>query len=162
MRFHSTHKIYENNCRRYDGLRFRHQSYSTRIINFFKKHPDIQVIAVGRKEELKELEGKCEIIDTPDVVPMDVSAMDVMRMRSSSLMVAIQTMKDRGLDAVVSAGSTGGFLTAATIKLKLIEGVQRAALVSPFPTKIKGKKVTIWTSVRIMKTMLNNLCNLLF
>ena len=69
--------------------------------------------------------------------------MDVMRMRSSSLMVAIQTMKDRGLDAVVSAGSTGGFLTAATIKLKLIEGVQRAALVSPFPTKIKGKKVTI-------------------
>ncbi len=113
------------------------------LLTFLKKHSDIQVIAVGKKEELKELEGKCEIIDTPDVVPMDVSAMDVMRMRSSSLMVAIQTMKDRGLDAVVSAGSTGGFLTAATIKLKLIEGVQRAALVSPFPTKIKGKKVTI-------------------
>ncbi len=113
------------------------------LLTFLKKHPDIQVIAVGKKEELKELEGKCEIIDTPDVVPMDVSAKDVMRMRSSSLMVAIQTMKDRDLDAVVSAGSTGGFLTAATIKLKLIEGVQRAALVSPFPTKIKGKKVTI-------------------
>ena len=35
------------------------------LLTFLKKHPDIQVIAVGRKEELKELEGKCEIIDTP-------------------------------------------------------------------------------------------------
>lgn len=113
------------------------------LLTFIKKHDDIQVIAVGKKEELTALEGKCEIIDAPDVAPMDVGAMEVMRMRASSLMVAITTMKERGADAVVSAGSTGGFLTAATVKLKLIEGVQRAALVSPFPTKIKGKKVTI-------------------
>lgn len=113
------------------------------VINFLKKHNDVKIIAVGRKNELTELEGLCEIIDTPDVVPMDAGAFEVMRMRKSSMIVAINTMIERNAEAVVSAGSTGGFLTSATIKLKLIEGVERAALVSPFPTKIKGKKVTI-------------------
>lgn len=113
------------------------------VINFLKKHNDVNIIAVGRKEELTELEGLCEIIDTPDVVPMDAGAFEVMRMRKSSMIVAINTMIERNAEAIVSAGSTGGFLTSATIKLKLIEGVERAALVSPFPTRIKGKKVTI-------------------
>ena len=113
------------------------------VIDFLKRNNDIKIIAVGRKDELSELEGLCEIIDTPDVVPMDAGAFEVMRMRKSSMIVAISTMIERGADAVVSAGSTGGFLTAATIKLKLIPGVERAALVSPFPTKIKEKKVTV-------------------
>ena len=113
------------------------------VLDFLSRHQDVTVIAVGRKEELKELEGKCEIIDTPDIVPMDAGAFEVMRMRKSSMIVAINTMIERNAEAVVSAGSTGGFLTAATIKLKLIEGVERAALVSPFPTRIKGKKVTV-------------------
>jgi glycerol-3-phosphate acyltransferase PlsX len=59
------------------------------------------------------------------------------------MMVAIKTMKEEGYDAVVSAGSTGGFLSAATITLKMIPGVKRAALVAPFPAQIKGKKVVI-------------------
>ena len=59
------------------------------------------------------------------------------------MMMAIKTLKDEGLDAVVSCGSTGGFLSAATINLKMIPGVKRAALVAPFPTQIKGKNVVI-------------------
>ena len=113
------------------------------ILRFLETHKDVEIIAVGRKEELSCLEGKCEIIDAPDVVPMDVNAFDVLRMRKSSMVVALNTYIERQADAIVSAGSTGGFLTAATIKLKLIEGVERAALVSPFPTVVKNKKVTV-------------------
>ena len=113
------------------------------IQNFLKDNNDVEITAVGKKEELAALEGKCRIIDAPDIVPMEAGALEVMRLKNSSMMVAIKTMKDENLDSVVSCGSTGGFLSAATINLKLIPGVKRAALVSPFPTKIKGKKVVI-------------------
>lgn len=113
------------------------------VLQFLEKHADVHIIAVGKKEELTALEGKCEIIDARDVVPMDVAAMDVLRMRQSSMVIALNTMLERKADAIVSAGSTGGFLTAATIKLRLIPGVIRAALVSPFPTAIPGKMTTV-------------------
>ena len=113
------------------------------IINFLRDNNDVEITAVGKKEELNLLEGKCRIIDAPDIVPMEAGALEVMRLKNSSMMVAIKTMKEEGLDAVVSCGSTGGFLSAATINLKMIPGVKRAALVAPFPTQIKGKYAAI-------------------
>ena len=110
---------------------------------FLEDNKDVEITLVGKKEELSSLEGKCRIIDAPDIVPMEAGALEVMRLKNSSMMVAIKTLKDEGLDAVVSCGSTGGFLSAATINLKMIPGVKRAALVAPFPTAIKGKNVVI-------------------
>ena len=113
------------------------------INNFLKDNNNVEITVVGKKEELVSLEGKCRILDARDIVPMEAGALEVMRLKNSSMMVAIKTMKDEGLDAIVSCGSTGGFLSAATINLKMIPGVKRAALVAPFPTQIKGKYVTI-------------------
>lgn len=113
------------------------------VEKFIKDYPDVEVTLCGKKEELSSLEGKCRILDAPDVVPMHAGALEVMRLKNSSMMVAIKTLKDEGLDAVVSCGSTGGFLSAATINLKMIPGVKRAALIAPFPTQIKGKNVVI-------------------
>ena len=113
------------------------------IKEFLKENTDSEIIAVGKKEELSELENICRIIDAPDIVPMDAGALEVLRMRKSSMMVAIKTLKEENLDGVISCGSTGGFLAASTITLKMIPGVKRAALVAPFPTAIKGKKVVI-------------------
>ena len=113
------------------------------INQFLKDNNDVEITVAGKKEELSSLEGKCRIIDAPDVVPMEAGALEVMRLKNSSMMAAIKTMKDENLDAVVSCGSTGGFLSAATINLKMIPGVKRAALVAPFPTQIKGKYAVI-------------------
>lgn len=110
---------------------------------FLKDNQDVEITVVGKKEELSSLENKCRIIDARDIVPMEAGALEVMRLKDSSMMKAIKTMKDENLDAVVSCGSTGGFLSAATINLKMIPGVKRAALVAPFPTQIKGKNVVI-------------------
>ena len=91
----------------------------------------------------KSLSSLCRIVDAPDIVPMEAGALEVLRMNNSSMCKAIRTMKEENFDAVVSAGSTGGFLSAATLILKVIPGVKRAALVTAFPTKIKGKKVVV-------------------
>ncbi|MCR5505655.1 MAG: phosphate acyltransferase PlsX [Bacilli bacterium] len=110
------------------------------VKNFLNKHHDVEIAVVGKQEELESLKDICRIIDARDVVPMDAGALEVMRLRGSSMMTALKTYKEEGYDAVVSCGSTGGFLSAATITLKMIPGVKRAALVSPFPSQIKGKK----------------------
>ena len=113
------------------------------IKEFKKEYPDVELVAFGKKEELEEVSSLCEIVDAPDIVPMEAGALEVIRMKNSSMCKAISTMKEQGYDAVVSAGSTGGFLSAATIILKTIPGVKRSALVTAFPTKIKGKKVVV-------------------
>ena len=113
------------------------------VKNFLTKFKDAEITVVGKKEELSELEGLCKVIDARDVVPMEAGALEVIRMKDSSMYKAVNLVKNEGYDAVVSCGSTGGFLSTATLVLKNIEGVKRSALVCPFPTSIKGKKVVL-------------------
>jgi glycerol-3-phosphate acyltransferase PlsX len=110
---------------------------------FSNRNPGHRLILVGKQEDLVSLNKTCEIIDARDIVPMEAGAMDVLRLKNSSMLVAIETLLARSADAVVSAGSTGGFLSAATLKVKLVQGVERAALLSPFPSAIKGKQVIV-------------------
>ena len=113
------------------------------VKNFLANHKDVEVTVVGKKEELTALEGLAEIVDARDVVPMEAGALEVMRMKDSSMYKAVNLVKSGEYSAVVSCGSTGGFLSTATLLLKNIEGVKRSALVCPFPTQIKGKKVVL-------------------
>ncbi|MCQ2776477.1 MAG: phosphate acyltransferase PlsX [Bacilli bacterium] len=125
------------------GSDFGSKYFVPGILDFLKANPDVEVVAFGNKEELKELEGKCEIVDAPDIVPMEAGPLEVLHARNSSMCQAIKQTKENGYDAVVSAGSTGGFLSASTLTLKLIPGIKRAAFVAPFPTFIKGKKMVV-------------------
>jgi len=109
------------------------------IKEFKKDHQDVEIVVFGKEEELFELSSLARIVNAPDIVPMEAGALEVLRMKNSSMCKAISTMKEEGFDAVVSCGSTGGFLSAATLILKTIPGVKRSALVTAFPTKIKGK-----------------------
>ena len=113
------------------------------IKNFLEKNKEVGFVAFGNEAELEELKGLCEVVHAPDVVPMEAGALEAMRMKSSSIYQMCQYAKEGKLDAMVSAGSTGGFLSLSTLILKTIEGVHRAAFIAPFPTKIKGKKVVI-------------------
>lgn len=109
------------------------------IKDFLKEYKDVEIIAYGKKEELATLEGLCQIVDAPEVVPMEAGPLEVMHLKNSSMTRALKDYRKEGYDAIVSCGSTGGFLSAATINLKLIPGVKRAALVTGFPTFKKGK-----------------------
>ncbi|NLZ15154.1 MAG: phosphate acyltransferase PlsX [Erysipelotrichaceae bacterium] len=115
----------------------------TAVKQFLIEFPGVEVVVFGDKNELEQLTSLCQVIDAPETVPMEAGALEVIRMKNSSMCVALKTMKEQQFDAVVSAGSTGGYLAAATLILKLIPGVRRAALVTSFPTKLKDKKLVV-------------------
>jgi phosphate acyltransferase len=104
---------------------------------FLARNPgDYRLIAVGKQEQLQELAKVAEIVDARDVVPMEAGARDVLRMKDASMMKAIELYESLKADAIISCGGTGAYLTLATLKLKLIPGVERAALIVPMPNAI--------------------------
>ncbi len=113
------------------------------IQNFLKVNKDVSITVVGNEEELSSLKDICRIVPSKDIIPMEAGALDALRMKESSMYKAVNLMKQEKYDAVISCGSTGAFLSTSTVMLRLIPGVKRAALVAPFPSQIKGKKVVI-------------------
>jgi glycerol-3-phosphate acyltransferase PlsX len=102
------------------------------VRRFQKKHPDCALVLVGKKEELADV-ANAKIIDAPETIAMEMGALEVLRKKDSSMVKAVQAVLDEGADGVVSAGSTGAFLSSATLLLKKIPGVLRPALVTVFP-----------------------------
>ncbi len=105
---------------------------------------DAELVLVGRGAEilqaLKEsgisnLPKGLEVANAEDVVEMeDDPASVVRRRRDSSMVVGLRMLADGQGDAMVSAGSTGALLAAATLIVKRIPGVRRAALAPSVPT----------------------------
>lgn len=113
------------------------------LIKFNKTYPDVELIAVGREDLMQEVKAFATIIDAKDVISVEATPMEVLRAKESSLLKAINAVLEHDAAGIVSAGGTGPFLSAATLKLKLISGVERAAILAPFPTSVKGKQVAI-------------------
>ena len=106
---------------------------------FLKRNTEkVKFVAVGDASLLTGLKDVADIVDAKGVVPMEAGARDVLRMKDSSMMVAIDLYETLKADAIISCGGTGAYLSAATLKLKLIPGVERAALIVPMPNA-KGK-----------------------
>ena len=113
------------------------------IKRFLNDYKDVELVVFGKEEELVEIASSCEIVDCKDVMGMEDGALAILRKKETSLIKAVEYTKSHDdVDAVLSGGSTGAFLTAATIYLKLINGVERAALLSPFPT-VMDKNVIV-------------------
>lgn len=112
------------------------------VRQFLNDFQDVSFVVCGNQDELKDLVGLCEIVHADEVMGMEDGALEVLRRKNTSMAKAISLVADGTCLGVTSAGSTGAFLTLATIRLKLIENVLRAALVSPFPTE-DGRAVTI-------------------
>ena len=78
---------------------------------------------------------RLEILHAPEVVGMEESGLAAVRQKKrSSMSLAVDLVKNGDCDAVVSAGNTGAAVAASTIKLRLLEGVERAGIVSPMPS----------------------------
>lgn len=116
------------------------------------KELDIELVLIGRGAEiLKALEHQgaatlpkgMEVANAEDVVEMhDDPAKVVRTRRDSSMVLGLQMIAEGQGDAFVSAGSTGALLSAATLVVKRIKGVRRAAFAPILPTAV-GKCVLI-------------------
>lgn len=112
------------------------------INRFLDLYKDVELTVFGKEEELSGLKDRCKIVHCNEVMGMEDGALAILRKKETSMIKAVEYAKNDDIDGVVSGGSTGAFLTASTINLKLIEGIERAALLSPFPT-IKDKNVIV-------------------
>ena len=111
----------------------------------------MEITLVGRGQEILEVLGKHGISDLPDGVEI-ANAEDVVDMhddpgsvihkrKNSSMVVGLKMLSQGQGDAFVSAGSTGALLTGATLIVKRVKGIRRAAMGPAMPNKAGGKTV---------------------
>lgn len=111
------------------------------VQKFVKEHDDVQIIAVGDEKILEPIKDIAKIIPSKTVAPMECSVMQAMRDKESSVYKAVNAVLSEDADAVLSAGSTGAFLSLCTLIVKKIDGVDRPALITQFPTLQDDKYV---------------------
>ena len=112
---------------------------------------DTEIILVGKGEEILAAMKKNGVSDLPagvaianadDVVDMhDDPAAVLHKRKNSSMVVGLKMLAEGAGDAFVSAGSTGALLTAATLVVKRVKGIRRAAMAPAFPNKAGGKTI---------------------
>lgn len=105
---------------------------------------DAELVLTGDAEAILRALDHCgertvpkgmEIVNTTQTVEMcDDPATVFRRKKDTSMGVALQMLHDGKADAVVSAGSTGALLTGATLLVKRVRGIRRAAMAPVIPT----------------------------
>ena len=111
-----------------------------------------QITLVGRGEEILEvlkqngisnLPDGMEICHADDVVDMhDDPGKVIHKRKNSSMVIGLRMLAEGKGDAFVSAGSTGALLSGASLIVKRVKGIRRAAMAPSMPTKA-GHKVVI-------------------
>ena len=111
---------------------------------------DISILLVGRKNELTQITAehglpanRFEIVDAPDILTMEDDPTSVLKEKQySSMAVAFKLLKEDKADAFVSAGNSGAILVGATLLIKRIRGIKRAALGAVMPS-IEGPYIML-------------------
>ena len=108
----------------------------------------VDIILTGRVEDVlrsldkmgyKELPARIEIVNAPSVIEMDEDPVAAIRdKKDSSMVVGLTMLRDGKGDAMVSAGSTGALLTGATLIVRRVKGIRRAALAPVAPLSKQG------------------------
>ena len=100
-----------------------------------KFHP----ILVGDEAEIKKyfpnnLYDKVSFINSSDYIKMDEHATDALRRKESSIYKAIDLVRNKEAEAVVSAGHSGATMSLATLRIGRIKGIKRPAIATFMPT----------------------------
>ncbi|WP_088033684.1 phosphate acyltransferase PlsX [Evansella clarkii] len=102
------------------------------------KYNDLEIILTGNENEIKKFiqpSDRVQIIHTEVVIEGEDSPVRaVRRKKDSSMVLAVQQVKEGKADAAVSAGNTGALMTAGLLVLGRIKGIERPALSPMLPT----------------------------
>lgn len=112
-----------------------------------------QITLVGREEEILQalrekgmetLPQGITIVHADEVVDVhEDPAAAVRKKKNSSMMLGLKMLADGEGDAFISAGSTGALLSGATLIVKRVKGIRRAAMGPVMPNKAGGKTVIL-------------------
>lgn len=112
-----------------------------------------KITLIGRQEEIlstlkdhgiQTLPEGISIVHAEEVVDMHDDPAGVVRKKKDSSMIAgLRLLSEGEGDAFISAGSTGALLSGATLVVKRVKGIRRAAMGPCMPNKAGGKTVIL-------------------
>ena len=103
-----------------------------------------EILSVMRAQGYNDLPEGIEIAHADEVVDMHDDPANVIRKKkNSSMVIGLKMLADGMGDAFVSAGSTGALLSGATLLVKRVKGIRRAAMGPTMPNKAGGKTVIL-------------------
>jgi len=115
-----------------------------------KKHKTLKLILVGREEVINEvllehgaeINARLQVKHAAEIVEMHEAPALALRMKKdSSMRVAIELVKDEQAHACVSSGNTGALMAIARYVLKMLPGIDRPAICSMLPGRVKHTHV---------------------
>lgn len=115
------------------------------------ENKSLEVIITGDEARINEVleqnnikkSDRLTIVHATQIVENEDDPIDAIKnKKDSSLVVGLNLVANNIGDAFVSAGNTGALLTGATLIIKRIKGIKRAALAPIIPTQ-KGKAIII-------------------
>lgn len=110
------------------------------------KEYGVDIVITGDKDQLEaELakhdcdKSKIEIVHTTQIITNDEKPVAAIRRKTdSSMVVALNMVKNKEADAMVSAGSTGALLSGGVFVIKRIKGITRPCICTAIPTMDGG------------------------
>ena len=103
-----------------------------------------EILSVLRDQGIADLPEGVEIANADEVVDMHDDPANVIRKKkNSSMVIGLRMLTEGQGDAFVSAGSTGALLSGATLIVKRVKGIRRAAMGPVMPNKAGGKTVIL-------------------
>ena len=121
-----------------DGIIHHHKNNKR---NYYKIFGDKNKIVDLINEDLPN--NSFEVIHTMDTVKGTDSPLEgAKRGKNTSMWLAIQSVKEKKSDVVISAGNTGALLVIAKLNLQMIENIDKPALSALWPNK-KGLSVVL-------------------
>ena len=107
-----------------------------------ERHPEARFLLIGDEPKLTALlqsarraRAACTVVHTADYVSGDMKPTAALRMRRSSMRMAIDAVLSGEASGVVSAGNTGALLALSKIVLKSLPGIDRPAMAAIGPSK---------------------------
>ena len=105
-------------------------------------------ILVGDKTEILSLLpqyyiDKVEIVESNDVIFMSDQATNALKRKDSSIYKAVELVRNKEADAVVSAGHSGATMTLATLRIGRLPHISKPALATLMPSMVDTKTLVL-------------------
>lgn len=120
------------------------------VVEAVKERAEIKVFLVGQQQKIKDelakyeyKESQIEIVNAEEIIETaEPPVMAIRKKKDSSIVVALNLVKNGEADAFVSAGSSGAVLVGGQLIVGRIKGVERPPLAPLIPTT-KGVSLLI-------------------
>jgi len=109
---------------------------------------DFKAILVGDKDQIlsylpEYYLDNIEILHCTDVIAMEEAATDALKRKDSSIYKAVELVRNKKADAVVSAGHSGATMALSTLRIGRLNNVNKPPLATLMPNKDMGKSILL-------------------